>query len=291
MDRNKLTAYKEYPISIGDTNFVFFTDFGTILEVKSSFQDFHSHEFYELFYILKGSAKIHTPDSLLTLKEGDCALVAPGTLHETELESDSHRLVISYIIKGKKGKSTGHFKQFQKLAKDNIFFCNNFVGGSAFKRFAQYYYSTYQDKDELLLACLHEIIVLLKSAAKTESESSSPQKLFDSSNYRSYIIAQFFTDNFREGTLTELAENLHISPQQTERLVKKLYNHTFREHIILRKLKFAARLLESTDMTSAEISAELGYSYPHSFLTAFKKQYNLTPYEYRKKVKKNATLQ
>lgn len=283
---------KEYVFSVGDAKFTFFTDRGMIVEGESVPSHLHSHEFHELFYVLKGKVSIRTEKSVFSFNEGDCALVPAGAFHETATFENTQRIAISFFIeKDKKEKPSSQFSQFISVLKQGIVPLSDFIGDQAFKRLAHYYYSSYNDKRELIRACLHEIIVLIKASVKTEGTVSPSPIVFETSAYRNYVIDNYISSEFKTANLKDLSEKLHLSLMQTERLVKKLYGQSFREYLNFFRMRYAADLLLNTQMTSAEISSELGYSYPHSFLTAFKKQYGKTPNSYRKENIKNASFQ
>ncbi|MBQ7792187.1 MAG: hypothetical protein IJ367_01680, partial [Clostridia bacterium] len=72
-----------------------------------------------------------------------------------------------------------------------------------------------------MIACLYEIMVLIKSTQYEESDSAA--LLSDTNHLRTYIIDDFFNHKFQNGTLEKLAESLHLSTQQTQRIIKKLY--------------------------------------------------------------------
>ena len=235
---------------------------------------------------------IRTENNVFIFNEGDSFLVPAGAFHETTTFENTRRIAISFFIeKDKKEKSSYQFSQFLSVIDNGIVPLPNFIGDHAFKRLAHYYYSSYTDKSELIRTCLHEIIVLLKASVKTEGKASPPPVVFETSSYRNYVIDNYISAEFKNANLKELSEKLHLCPQQTERLVKKLYGQSFREYLGFFRMRYAKDLLLNTTMTSAEISSKLGYTYPHSFLTAFKKQYGKTPNQYRKENVKNASHQ
>jgi transcriptional regulator GlxA family with amidase domain len=47
------------------------------------------------------------------------------------------------------------------------------------------------------------------------------------------------------------------------------------------RIRHACQLLKETNLSIKEIAASVGYSIPHSFIQAFKRQKNATPREYR----------
>lgn len=274
---------KEYLFTIGDVKFNFFTDVGMLIEGRNTSNAVHTHEYNELFYVLKGSVTIRTEKNSFCINEGDAVLVPAGTLHTTINFENTQRIAISYFTeKNKKEKLYTQFSQFESILLNGIVHITNFSGGHAFKRLTHYYYSSYHDKDELICSCLREIIILIKVATKTEGRISSPPVVFDTSAYRNYVIDNYFSSHFKTATLTELSKKLHLSKQQTERIVKKLYGCNFREYLGFIRMRHARELLLNTNMSSTEISTEIGYCYPHSFLTAFKKHYGKTPGSYRK---------
>ena len=292
MPESNTKTIKEYPLIIGDAKFTFFSDSGMIVDRPEFSGTLHTHEFHELFYLLKGRVSIRTENKTFTFSEGDAALVPAGAFHETTTFENTQRIAISFFIDNdKKAKASSQFSQFESVIDSGIVSLANFVGDHAFKRLAHYYYSSYNDKDELIRACLHEIIVLIKASVKTEGTFSPSPIVFETSAYRNYIIDNYISSEFKNANLKELSKKLHLSSMQTERLVKKLYGQSFREQMNFFKMRYATDLLLNTTLSSAEISSELGYSYPHSFLTAFKKRYGITPAKYRKENRKNATFQ
>ncbi len=53
------------------------------------------------------------------------------------------------------------------------------------------------------------------------------------------------------------------------------------EYLQRNKFRYARNLLQSTDMSMAEIAAEIGYSNLSHFFNNFKRYYGITPGKYR----------
>ena len=60
----------------------------------------------------------------------------------------------------------------------------------------------------------------------------------------------------------------------------------FSEYLCLTRLKHVQNLLLSTDMSVMDISLECGFSYPGNMTASFKKEFNMTPLQFRKQNKK-----
>ena len=88
-----------------------------------------------------------------------------------------------------------------------------------------------------------------------------------------FLIHEFFSHRYAEDlTLADLAEALHLSERQTERLVYKHTGSSFRDELAKSRGVVAARLLFEGNMSLGEISAYVGYRSYAGFWKAMKKQ-------------------
>jgi len=278
-----LNGYKEYRFSAGDATFVFFIDDGALSnETKEDIVP-HSHRFCEIFYVLKGVVHIKTEKEVLEAQVGDCAVINTNEEHKTITSEDANRIVVSLFLEKNLGKtSPKYYKTFSDILK-NCLILKNFSGGDAFRRFVRYFSSNLPDKDQLIIACFHELIFLIKEETEATERRISSFVPSDSKNYRNYIIESYFLRNFRNASLSELSDQLHLSRQQTQRLVKKMYGQSFGERVTSIKINNALKLLESTNIPVLQIAFELGYQSTNSFFAAFKKAYGISPKQYRMK--------
>lgn len=276
--------YQEYNVSVGNANFCFISNANSNSDIQTNGITMHSHKFYEMFYVLSGSVIVHTEYGNLYLSEGDFASVAPGVSHTTMIQPNSRRLAMFFCLEQGQTKTGNYYQIFQDVLQEKTLLLPSFSGANAFKRFTKYLNSDHPDKTELLNSCLHEIMVLVK-ASKTEAPpSQDTPKSTDSNNYRDYFIDDYFVNQFQYGSLVNLSELLHLSPQQTQRIIKSLYNQTFTERITIMKMEYAKKLLSTTDMSVTQIAAECGYTGTNGFFVAFKKYFGTTPKELRKEI-------
>ena len=79
-----------------------------------------------------------------------------------------------------------------------------------------------------------------------------------------YLISDFFSRRYRDDVrLGELAEILHLSERQTERLVEEQTGRSFREELTLTRMRMAEQLFTTTDMLPTYVAQYVGYrSYP-----------------------------
>ena len=80
----------------------------------------------------------------------------------------------------------------------------------------------------------------------------------------------------------DLAANASMSISHLSKVFKKETGGTMTEYIALMRCKKAAGLLKKTDLPVQEISSYVGYSDNNYFVKVFKKNYDMTPTEFRK---------
>ena len=95
---------------------------------------------------------------------------------------------------------------------------------------------------------------------------------------RDYIEANY-THSFK---LDELARKALISKYHLLRTYKVAFGITPYQHVLYLRLKRAAGLL-SKDLSLEEIAQEIGFSDRRSFTKAFRKMYNCSPSEFKKR--------
>ena len=94
-------------------------------------------------------------------------------------------------------------------------------------------------------------------------------------------ILSLFQNNYDTLTLSELASKLHYTVPYCSRYLKKNLGCTFSQLLRHTRCQRAEELLTCSSMTIGQISDELGYENPESFIRIFKKEYQMTPAQYR----------
>lgn len=279
MNNRDSLLYKEFSFPIGDFNIVFFSDSGFATRGKYS-SDTHQHDFNEILCISEGSASLFVGDEVYSLCAGDAVLIPEGTIHSFKTESNAYFTAISFW------QDTGgehHSPIYSLTEKKELRIFRSFKAASAFERILDYYYGTYVYKNELISACLCEIIVMMLEESDEKESISQNVITLESNTYRSYLINQYFSENFNHSpSLEALADILHLSTQQTGRIIKRIYARSFREHVIHLRINHAKHLLTNTDTQINEIASLLGYALPHTFFDIFKSETGMTPLQYRK---------
>ena len=94
------------------------------------------------------------------------------------------------------------------------------------------------------------------------------------------VLNHIADENFGVGNLASL---FGLSTSQTLRKVKAATGKSVNQYIREVKLAEAAKLIQETDFTSAEIAYMVGFSSPSYFNKTFRKRYGITPGGYKAK--------
>lgn len=97
-----------------------------------------------------------------------------------------------------------------------------------------------------------------------------------------FLIMNFMQENLKDVSLAAVAEHFNFSVFYCSRLIKASTGVSFHDWKRTLRLRKAAHLLLSMNYTVAQISDSVGYANPESFIRTFKKEYHLSPSEYRK---------
>ena len=94
-------------------------------------------------------------------------------------------------------------------------------------------------------------------------------------------VLSYCTKNYREGSLSDLAESLYLNSSYLSQLIKQRTAKTFSDLLTESRMKQAALLLKDPDSKIYNISNSIGYVNPNNFARAFKAYWGVTPTEYR----------
>lgn len=97
---------------------------------------------------------------------------------------------------------------------------------------------------------------------------------------RKFIGERLATD----ASLTAIAEHVRLHPSYLSRVYKAETGESLSDYLLRLRMEIAAQRLLDTNDKIYEITLELGYQNPQYFIKLFKKQYGVTPQEYRQRL-------
>ncbi len=98
-------------------------------------------------------------------------------------------------------------------------------------------------------------------------------------------VMEYLKSNFTHDiTLNEVSKKVFLSPGYVNSIFRSATGCTIYEYVTKIRMEAAAGLLEDNGRKIQDIAAQVGYNNVQSFFRLFKKHYNMTPVEYRRKL-------
>ena len=133
--------------------------------------------------------------------------------------------------------------------------------------------------DNIIINKQKELLILLSKSENSSSIQEFINSLFSplEYNFRDVIEKNIYSDL----TIQEFAYLCNMSEATFKRKFVSIYNQSPAKYIQLKKLSRAKQLLKTQPSTIANVAYDCGFSSPSSFNKSFKKNFGLTPTEYR----------
>ncbi len=260
----------------------------------------HKHVFFEIVYVLSGRCVQAIGLDTHQFHEGDFIFIAPDTFHTMEV-FDDNSIIINILLR----RSTFH-DMFAPLTRGNDLLSEFFSSGLYSSNQFQYMvFHSEKDKflkeellkmcaewmnpdkytDQILIGILTMVFAYLMRDYSTALETSvSPHSTMPDD----FLIMNYIQENLKDISLSDIAKHFNFSVSYCSRMIKSSTGVSFNEWKRTLRLRRAEHLLLSSNYTIAQISDSVGYANPESFIRIFKKEFHLSPSEYRKS--KNRTL-
>lgn len=142
---------------------------------------------------------------------------------------------------------------------------------------------------QLLISRIRNLIENRKQLRQFFSDSQNNEKESISALDKDFVsrFKELIEERFHDSELTveDLGREMGMSRVQLYRKLKSLTNYSPNELLRQIRLKKAALLLATSEMTVAEIAYEVGFSAPSYFAKCYKEQYGESPTDFLKRTK------
>ncbi|MDD3220065.1 MAG: AraC family transcriptional regulator [Lachnospiraceae bacterium] len=260
----------------------------------------HTHEFFELLYVIKGHCTNTIFDQTVIMNEGDICLIAPGVRHAVSAFSDED-IMLNILIR----KSTFEESFTNLMGGDDIlsdFFSRTFyqtteipyllfhTGSDA--QLLIYVNTAYAEfnkskrfKRQMLNAIFSAFFIDL--FRRHEQHLEVPNIRLNTRETNLIFILRYLQANFATISLKELASFFNYSERQMQRIIISATGMTFKENIQKQQMSRASDLLANSSLSISSIGEQIGYQSLNNFRKIFFQHYQMTPSQYRKREAKN----
>lgn len=254
---------------------------------------YHSHENFEVCFIMSGKGCHKIDDVIYNVKEGDVILINPGSFHQSLLGPTKEPIIEFYFglsnlqlegcapnaIPLKDDQNIMHTEGDLKLKLMKLCLAMD-AERDSMKCGRYFMMKTYAMQFILYLLREHESL-------QPPKEETTSKYSFDSLNKR-YIVEKmidYFENHYAEKiSLDTISENMYLSPFYISRIFKAETGDTPIRYLINIRLERAKEILsEDATLSIQEVAAKVGYDDAYHFSKLFKKQYGMPPSSVRKK--------
>lgn len=257
--------------------------------VSDFYAQVHSHEYYEFLFFMEGHAVISIEKKSYQLKYGDIVIIPPGTLHCIQNLSQNHTCQM-FVLR----MSTGCCKQLgtistdylyvihvSKNAKQYIFHCGSTVFNAIHTKLIESMeelHSNRYGKDAKLQLCLLDLIFYINREIH-ETHYPVPATANDTlcCNMVQYINQHID----HELTLDHLSKNFYVSKYHISHTFKVNFGVSVHQFITKKRLSLCRDAILRNDEIS-KVYGNYGFKDYTGFYRAFKKEYGLSPNEFKK---------
>lgn len=236
---------------------------------------FHSHSYYELIYVYKGSLLqyLNRRFDKKVLGERELCLLAPGSFHAL-LRPGEKDIVLKISL--------------PEQMLDAVAAKVNISGGIA--RGSISYFKADSLRFESFISGMLEELVYGRDNMDTAIENYLTLAFIELfrgadtiSDYQLLELAEnYIKTHFASPTLVGLSDSLGYSAGHTGRLIREKLGMTFQQLLSKIRMDTAAAKLSETDCPVEQIAGELGYQSVSGFYKQFDRTFGVSPAKYRR---------
>lgn len=250
----------------------------------------HFHDYVEIVYLLNGSLKFEIEGEEYVLKKYEFVVVNPMSIHHSESQSGNTSILLqipmdflkSFDVAIAERKISVDYRTEDPVLREQIrkigLICQELVIIYELKP-EGYRFLSYSKILELIYLFIHFFSMPYHELEQTRSDKNK-QRILELLTY----VKQHYQEQI---TLSDAAGVLGVSNIYFTRYFKKMMNMTFMEYLDKYRLQLIQRDLLYTDYSIQYILDKNGFHNYKRFLKLFKKTFQCTPKEYRKKAVKS----
>lgn len=255
----------------------------------------HSHDFFELAIIAEGTGRYYYRGVEYMLMPGDTFVIPPNTVHHYLSQSSMRVLnILWYPDELPIAFSTLHavsclrvFLDLEPKSRNYFHFEKHLrMNPTQLSEVKRLFYSLdneitrRDDGAHLRATCLFfELLIVISRFFRTEHKVRQDNELFNMQDILDFLDKNYTTPLRRP----EVARHFAMGDRSFANQFTNIMGETFSAYLMNLRMQHAQQLLRETPLTLADIAAQCGFCDANYFCLCFRKLFNMTPGEYRKK--------
>ncbi len=240
-------------------------------------QPMEIYNIFEEHYMKQGSV-FHIPECHFKQDKGIQA--------EVTIEQGGERRVIRTAGNGRLNAVSNALKTYFGINYELSIYEEHAISKGSGSKAASYVAVTYEDKMYWGVGVDEDIIKSsIEALAVAVNKLTEEQNVIQGREYRIVEIINYIQNDYKNVTLDVLSDTFHLSKPYLSKYIREKAGITFQEVVKEARMKKAKELLRETNYTVETVAAEVGYETVEHFNRLFKRNYGMTPVQYRKQKK------
>jgi|GEM_PF-2103065 Transcriptional regulator containing an amidase domain and an AraC-type DNA-binding HTH domain len=242
----------------------------------------HSHDFWEIFFVIIGSVKHNINGTSDILENGSVILIHPGDIHMFEAPDDNGEY-LNFAVSDELVSEICNFLTLNKLDLYEIKKPLRMGIGQADIIYAVERLRSLHSINESIVGKARELktiateLILSITRMYISENDSTGTPL-----WLKQIINEMSKPENIELGITEVSKKHGYNTRLLNKTLDRCFGVKSGEYTARLRIGYAANLLTNTDMDVLSISLRVGYGSLSYFIKLFKKYYSLSPLQYRK---------
>ena len=236
--------------------------------------EFHTHEVYEIFALIKGATDYYVEGVIYNLRPGDILITKRNEAHFMQISAGNEycQSVVRFnadALLGDSAKEITAFLDSRPLGQFNCF------PKAIFKDTKWLYYleQMYEQRETQEHAQIY-LTVLLHELCLAYPQIAKPDNLCQ--DLLSQILTYINKNLSQPLSVEHICQHFFISRAQLNRMFRKMASCSVWDYVVVKRLLYAKALLESGE-TPASACAKCGFNDYSPFFRAYKAQFGVSP--------------
>ncbi len=254
----------------------------------------HTHEYFQIYYLLKGCVTHYIEDVSSILYCGDSVIIPPNVEHHIKITEDVEFFSFSFMpnVLDENSKTNKIAINFlhqlltlnKKLVHTKIVLPDNenILLKTIFESIYKEFHSKTLGADEIIRANTTTMLTMFARAYFNITPDSIQTK-FDNINQFILFCIQYIDNNFTENlSITEMAKRAAMCKSSFCNAFTQITGQSFKKYLNTKRIEYAEKLIKKGYKITA-IYAMCGFEDYSTFVRNFKKNTGVSPSQYIKK--------
>ena len=246
----------------------------------------HYHASYELQYFVTNGWNISTEMQTEEIDTGAVCIIPPFQFHHFFPDSENEeykKIAIKFSIDSNIKKAGQAAERLNAALNqiNRISYIKDERISSLFSMLSSLPENDYK-KETLVSSLVCSIITYLIDTLENTATDSLPitaERISSKEHHYAISIEDYIASNYKNPQLqlSSLADYLHLSERQTQRLCLKIFKENFSSLLTRQRMTVAHSLIHEKNLHLNEIAEMIGYESYAGFYKSYKKHYNKSP--------------